>query len=231
LENLPPHNEDGASGDHLYVPWWLYREQHAGRLDFPRGYHIEFSSGKQMPGSGSFDGLEDVTGGSYGRKFKADARRYYGSFLSFNGRGEMVPNHDCFCEIDPVVKDRWGIPVLRFHWKWAGHELGQVAHMQRTFAALIEAMGGKVLDKPQGPLDAIEAAGSVIHEVGGTIMGLDPQASVTNRWSQTWDVDNLFLADGGPFCSNADKNPTLTIMALAWRAADRILYEMHKGNL
>ena len=95
--------------------------------------------------------------------------------------------------------------------------------MQRTFAALIEAMGGKVLDKPQGPLQAIEAAGSVIHEVGGTIMGGDPKTSVTNRWNQTWDVKNLFVADGGPFCSNADKNPTLTIMALSAMAADGIV--------
>ena len=166
-----------------------------------------------------------------GEKFKADARRYYGSFLSFTGRGEMIPNQDCFCEIDPVVKDRWGIPVLRFHWKWAGHELRQVAHMQKTFAAMIEAMGGKVLDKPQRPIEAIGAAGSIIHEVGGTIMGRDPKTSVTNRWNQTWDVKNLFMCDGAPFASNADKNPTLTIMALAWRTSDHILEEMRNGNL
>jgi choline dehydrogenase-like flavoprotein len=54
---------------------------------------------------------------------------------------------------------------------------------------------------------------------------------VTNRWSQAHDVRNLFIADGATFASNADKNPTLTIMALAWRTADRILDELRKGNL
>ena len=62
-------------------------------------------------------------------------------------------------------------------------------------------------------------------------MGDDPRKSVTNQWGQTWDVKNLFLTDGAPFASNADKNPTLTIMALAWRACDHLLAEMKKGNL
>jgi choline dehydrogenase-like flavoprotein len=73
--------------------------------------------------------------------------------------------------------------------------------------------------------------GKVIHEVGGTIMGADRQESVCNKWNQTWDCPNVFINDGGAFASNADKNPTLTIMALAWRASDYILEEMRKGDL
>ena len=94
LENCPPYNEDGASVMHMYMPWWLYQDQHAGRLDFPRGYHIEFGGGRRMPEAGTFDDLENFTGGSYGKKFKADVRRYYGSFMGFAGRGEMIPNED-----------------------------------------------------------------------------------------------------------------------------------------
>ena len=232
LENLPPHNEDGAGGPHVYVPWWLYREQLAGKLDFARGYHIEFGTGRQMPNIGAAAGLEHLTRGSYGRKFKEDARRYYGSYVYFSGRGEMISNEDSFCELDPVLKDKWGLPVLRFHWKWSEHELRQTAHMQKTFAELIEAMGGKVSAPPSpDPLQAIRPGGNVKHEVGGAMMGLDPKKSVTTPWGRTWDVKNLFLADGAPFCSNADKNPTLTIMALAWRTADHVLEEMQKGNL
>ncbi len=232
LENLPLHNEDGAGGDHVYAPWWLYGEQHAGTLDFPRGYHIEFSTGRRMPGLGTAAGIEQFTGGSYGKAFKADARRYYGSRVSFAGRGEMIPNADCFCEIDPTVKDKWGIPVLRFHWKWSDYELRQVAHQQKTFAELIDAMGGKMRDTPAAdPSNAIRAGGNVKHEVGGAIMGSDANTSVTNGWSQTWEVKNLFLTDGAPFCSNADKNPTLTIMALAWRTTEYALEEMRRGNV
>src|SRR6185312_10863203 len=118
LEDLPPHNEDGAGGSHFYAPWWLYREQLAGKLGFARGYHIDFGGGRRMPDIGTVANLEWLTEGSYGRQFKEDARRYYGSFVGLSGWGEMIPNNDCFCEIDPGVKDKWGIPVLRFRWKW-----------------------------------------------------------------------------------------------------------------
>ena len=64
LENLPLHNEDGAGGAHAYVPWWLYKEQLAGKLGFARGYHIEFGSGRHMPGMGVTSGIEQLTNGS-----------------------------------------------------------------------------------------------------------------------------------------------------------------------
>ena len=176
--------------------------------------------------------MEWLTGGSYGRQFKEDARRYYGSFVYFAGRGEMIPNERSFCEIDPVVKDKWGIPVLRFHWEWSEHETRQAAHMQRTFGEIIAAMGGRVEGQVQSDgRKAIAAGGEIIHEVGGAIMGRDPATSVTNQWCQSWDVKNLFITDGAPFCSNADKNPTLTIMALAWRAADHMLARMRAREL
>jgi choline dehydrogenase-like flavoprotein len=231
LENLPPMNEDGTSGMHVYVPWWLYREQHAGKYSFARGYHIELGTGKQMPGLTTLNGLEQLTGGSYGRAFKEDARRYYGSFIGMSGRGEMIPNENSYCEIDPELKDKWGIPALRFHWKWSDHEIGQVAHMRETFDNVIREMGGKPRAATQDARDFIKKGGEIIHEVGGTIMGGDAKKSVTNQYGQTWDVKNVFVTDGAPFCSNADKNPTLTIMALAWRAADYMLDEMRKGNL
>src|SRR5262249_13176142 len=85
LESLPPQNEDGAGGDHCYMPWWLYGAQQKRQLDFARGYHVEFNGGRQAPDAGIFSGLEQLTNGSYGRQFKADARRYYGSFLDFDG--------------------------------------------------------------------------------------------------------------------------------------------------
>ncbi len=232
LEGMPLHNEDGASGGHMYAPWWLYREQLAGKLGFARGYHVEFGGGRGMPGVGTAAGLEWLTGGSYGRKFREDARRYYGSFVWFDGRGEMIPNEGSYCELDPDAKDRFGIPVLRFHWKWSEHETRQAAHMQKTFGQIIEAMGGRMKDPVIADgAKAIAPGGSIIHEVGGAIMGDDASKSVTNRWGQAWDVPNLFITDGAVFASNADKNPTLTIMALAWRAADHILDRMNRKEL
>ena len=136
LENMPPHNEDGAGGPHVYSPWWLYQEQAKGKLDFARGYHIELASGRRMPGPGTIR-IEKESRGAYGRKFKEEARRYYGSYVYFAGRGEMIPNENSYCELDPLLKDKWGIPVLRFHWQWSEHETRQAAHMQKTFADII----------------------------------------------------------------------------------------------
>ncbi len=232
LENAPSYNEDGVSAFHLYIPWWLHKEALAGQLGFPRGYYIGHSGGRQMPAMGLASSVGRFSGGAYGRKLKEEARRYYGTFVSFHARGEMIPNKDSFCEVDPEKKDQWGIPVLRFHFKWSDHELNQAVHMQKTFASIITAMGGKPSRPPE--LDgarAITAGGSVNHEIGTTRMGATEKDSVLNPFCQAWEVPNLLVTDGGPFVSNPYKNPTLTILALTWRSCDHLIEEFRKGNL
>ena len=229
LEGLPPHNEDGAGGGHFYSPWWLYKENKSGKLNFARGYHIELGGSRSMPGGGN-PVPDDLGQGSYGSKFKEDARRYYGTHVGFASRGEMIPNDDCYADLDPAVKDQWGIPVLRFHWKWSSHEINQGLHAKGIFTELLESMGGKVTNTKGKFGGELDRPGSVIHEVGGAVMGDDPKKSVCDQWGRTWDVKNLFLFDGAPFASNADKNPTLTIIALAWRAAEHLVDEARKGN-
>jgi choline dehydrogenase-like flavoprotein len=84
----------------------------------------------------------------------------------------MLPNDGSFAELDPEVKDQWGIPVLRFHWKWTDFELNQVKHQQQHIRELLEAMGGKVSKSRRRCAQIDEArAATVIHEVGGAIMG------------------------------------------------------------
>ncbi len=229
LESLPSYNEDGAGGMHVYMPWWVDNK----KLDFPRGYHIEPWGGRNMPGLGFLGGIHRIQGGGYGQKLKEDYRRLYGSVVGFSGRGEMVPNKDSYCEIDPAVVDRWGIPVLRFHWRWSDYERKQARHMQQTFAEIIEAMGGTVLGKvPSREKDyGLRVGGEIIHEAGTTRMGDSPQTSVLNKWCQAHDCKNLFVADSGPFVSNAHKNMTWTILALSMRTAEHIAEERNKGNL
>src|SRR4029078_10186343 len=96
-----------------------------------------------MPGVNSFNGVVSRVEG-YGTSLKQAIRDEYGTSIGFSGRGEMIPNEKSYCEIDPEVKDRWGIPVLRFHWEWSDHELNQVRHMQATFRAILEGMGGRI---------------------------------------------------------------------------------------
>jgi len=145
----------------------------------------------------------------------------------------MIPNDQSYCEIDPDTVDRWGIPVLRFHWKWSDHEIKQVKHMHDTFEALIHEMGGTLMWKKPGPEQdyGIAPGGRIIHELGGARMGTDGKSSVVNPQCQTWDVKNLFIADGGPFVSQADKNPTWTILALSMRTGEYISTQMKQGAL
>ncbi len=224
------HNEDGVGGMHLYMPWWLDNK----KLDFPRGYHIEMWGGRHLPGYGILGGIQRFPpGGGYGKQLKDDYRRYYGSTVGFSGRGEQIPNENCYCEIDPDTVDQWGIPVLRFHWKWSDHEYKQVKHMQETFRALIGEMGGTPMS-PMPPAErgyGISNGGQIIHELGTVRMGSNPSSSVLNAQCQAHDVTNLFVVDGGPFVSQADKNPTWTILALAWRTSDYIVEQRKAGAL
>ena len=230
MTNHVPHNEEGVGGGHIYMPWWLDNRQ----LGFPRGYHIEVWGGLGQPAYGFMGGIQRYPGaGGYGAKLKDDYRRFYGATIGFSGRGEMIPNADSYCELDPAVVDQWGIPVLRFHWKWSDHEIEQVKHMQDTFRALVAAMGGEVFapmpSREQGY--GIAPGGRIIHEMGTVRMGNDPSTSALDANCRAHDCRNLFVADGGPFVSQADKNPTWTIMALAWRTADFITVQRQANAL
>ena len=229
MERIPPHNHDGTGGMHMYIPWWKYDRKN----DFPRGYHIEMGGGRELPSAGMFDDVcEEFEG--YGAELKRTCRNKYGATIDFAGRGEMIPNPDTYCEIDPEVVDQWGIPVLRFHFKWSDYEFRQARDMQETFKSIIETMGGeyRTTTAPDGQYPyGILRGGKIIHEVGTARMGADAKKSVLNSYCQAHDVKNLFLTDGAPLVTNPDKNPTLTIMALSWRASEYLLGEARKGNL
>ena len=229
LGRVPPHNHDGTGGMHMYIPWWKFDRTN----DFPRGYHIEIGGGRDLPGVGMFSSLCHREEG-YGAALKKKARESYGSAVGFAGRGEMIPNPDTYCEIDPDVVDQWGIPVLRFHFRWSEYELRQARDMQETFRSIVETMGGTYMTKTridgQYPFGILEG-GKIIHEVGTARMGADAKTSVLNGYCQAHDVKNLFVTDGASLVTNPDKNPTLTILALSWRASDYLLDEAKKGNL
>ncbi len=229
LAKVPPHNHDGVGGMHLYMPWWKFDRKN----EFLRGYHIEFDGGRRMPQVGHFHGICRHYEG-YGAPLKQKCRDLYGTFIGFSGRGEMIPNQDTYCEIDPDVVDEWGIPALRFHFKWSDNEIKMAKDMGETFKAIIEAAGGTNVtrrepsgDRPYG----ISVGGEIIHEVGTVRMGASPKTSALNGFCQAHDVKNLFVTDGACFVSNPDKNPTLTILAISWRASEYLLEEARKGNL
>jgi choline dehydrogenase-like flavoprotein len=229
LEKMPAHNHDGVGGMHMYMPWWKFNRKN----DFLRGYHIEFGGGRSMPGVGDFEDICDTAEG-YGSALKQRCRTSYGAYIGFDGRGEMIPNENSYCELDPNTVDQWGIPVLRFNWKWSDNEIKMAKDMQETFRAIVEEAGGVFQSKarPDGERPyGIADGGVIIHEIGTARMGNNPKTSVLNQYCQAHDVKNLFMTDGASFVTNPDKNPTLTIMALSWRASDYLMDQAKQGSL
>lgn len=229
------YNEDGVGGMHVYSPWWGDNS----KLDFPRGYHIEVWGGIGQPNygfgfnAGEFNKFFGLPVGGYGDKLREDVKKYYGSVIGFGGRGEGIARKENYCEIDPTTVDQFGIPVLKFNYKWSDLEVKQAKHMQDTFEELIHNMGGEPLGKKPGKDRdyGLEAPGRIIHEVGTTRMGNDRKKSVTNKFNQLHDADNVFVVDAGPFVSQADKNCTWTILALSWRASDYIIEQLKQQNI
>lgn len=229
------YNEDGVGGMHVYSPWWGDNS----KLDFPRGYHIEVWGGIGQPNYGfgfnpnEFNKFFGLPTGGYGEGLRNDVKKYYGAVIGFGGRGEAIAREDNYCEIDPTTVDEFGIPVLRFNYKWSDYERKQAKHMQETFEELIHNMGGEVLGaRPSKEEDyGLLAPGRIIHEVGTTRMGDDPKRSVTNKFNQLHDANNVFVVDAGVFVSQADKNCTWTILALSWRASEYIVDQLKQQNL
>ena len=235
LINRKTYNEDGVGGMHVYSPWWLDNK----KLDFPRGYHIEVWGGLGAPSYGTgfnvnsfnkFFGINKA--GGYGDVLRNDMKKYYGSTIGLSGRGESIAMKSNYCEIDPNKVDKYGVPVLRFNYQWTDNEIKQAKHMQDTFEEIIHNMGAISLwNKPGKESNyGLTKPGQIIHEVGTTRMGSDPKDSVVNEFERLHDVSNVYVVDAGPFVSQADKNPTWTIMALAMRSSEHIVEEFKKQN-
>jgi choline dehydrogenase-like flavoprotein len=234
------YNEDGVGSVHIYSPWWLDNK----KLNFPRGYHIEYGGGMHMPSYGFGGGIQDMNGavpgrdgkkkdgGGYGASLKDDYRRFFGTQVGMAGRGTAIAHVGNYCEIDPNVVDKYGIPVLRFHYKWSNDEIAQAKHMQETFQEVLHGMGA-IYGEMQGPETnyGLEAPGKIIHEVGTIRMGDDPKKSALNKWCQAHDCKNLFVVDAAPFVQQGDKNATWTILALSMRTAEYILQQRKKLNV
>ena len=164
--------------------------------------------------------------GGYGDHLRDDVNTtvlWWGSPVG----AESIAMKDNYCEIDPITVDEFGIPVLRFNYKWSDFEKKQAVHMHDTFEEIFENMGGIVLGKSPVRIKTLKITpGGSSHEVGTTRMGSDPKTSVVNEFERLHDVDNVFVVDAGPFVSQADKNPTWTIMALSWRTSEFIIEEL-----
>jgi gluconate 2-dehydrogenase alpha chain len=162
------------------------------------------------------------------RDFIARAYAHHGAMVA---QTENLPYPDQTIDLDPDVRDAWGLPAPRVTYDWRRpNERARVAFVQKKLVEIGQAMGGvEVWPAPVSPAGAPGA-----HHEGGTRMGSDPKDSVVNKYGQTWDHHNLFLVGSSTYPTmGTGFNPTLTIEALAYMTADAIVnrYRKNPGQL
>jgi choline dehydrogenase-like flavoprotein len=214
-----PHTLDDGRPGGFYLA--RFRNLTEKNPNFIRGYGFEGESGQTM-----FPGHAFSTNG-FGKDFKKSVRDHAGAFISMGGFGEVLARYENYVEIDPDQKDRWGIPVLRFNYKFGDNERKMAKDMSETAKQMFEDAGIQII----GVDDEVLTEGWSIHEMGTARMGTDPKKSVVNQHQQSHDVKNLFVVDGSTHVSAANQNPTWTIMALCWRSCDYLADQLGKGNL
>lgn len=210
--------DDGRPGG-FYVP--RFRNLTTKSNGFIRGYGFEGGSGTTI-----FPG-EAIGQPGFGASYKKKVRDYAGAFISMGSFGEVLSRYENQVELDPVVKDRWGIPTLRFSYKFGDNEKKMAADMADAAQEMFTEAGIEIISVDRQVL----TEGWSIHEMGTARMGNDPQTSVLNQFQQSHDVKNLFVVDGSSHVSAACQNPTWTIMALAWRSCDYLADQLKRGAL
>jgi glucoside 3-dehydrogenase (cytochrome c) catalytic subunit len=212
-----PHTLDDGRPGGFYVA--RFRNLKDDKLPFIRGYGFEGSSGSSMYPSTGAPG--------FGASYKKHVRDYAGAYISMGGFGEVLARYENYMDLDPEVKDKWGIPVLRFHYKFGDNEKKMCADMVEQARAMFDEAGFEIIDRDRGIL----TEGWSIHELGTSRMGTDPKTSVVNQFQQSHDVKNIFVVDGSTHVSASCQNPTWTIMALCWRSCDYLADQFKKGDL
>ena len=213
-----PHTLDDGRPGGFYIP--RFRNLSDRQPGFIRGYGFEGGGGDKLfpPSAGT---------AGFGAAYKRHVRDYAGAHISMGGFGEVLARYESYVDLDPAVRDAWGIPVLRFHYQFSDNEKKMAEDMAVTAKEMFEEAGIEVLSVNRELL----TEGWSIHELGTARMGDDPKTSVLNQFQQSHDVKNLFVVDGSSHVSASCQNPTWTIMALAWRSCDHLADELKQGNL
>jgi gluconate 2-dehydrogenase alpha chain len=160
----------------------------------------------------------------WGAKWKDAVRDNYLSALKpgTGVHGSMYSYRDVYVDLDPTYRDRFNRPLARITMDFHDNEIKQNAFLTDKFAEIFRAMGAQQVNKiyRKAPYDVTEY--QTTHLCGGAIMGTDPRTSAVNRYSQSWDVPNLFVMGASNFPQNAGYNPTGTVAALAFWSAQAI---------
>jgi choline dehydrogenase-like flavoprotein len=222
---LPPlkgsaiRNDDGKAGG-LYIP--NFNNVSSTAKTFIRGYGMSASGG-----AGLFPAFAPQTPG-FGSDFKKKVKELYPAYARvWLSGGEMLARKENFVELDPEIRDHWGIPVLKIHCTHSDNDRALYADFFERAQELFHAAKGEITSaKPK-----IGVPGSLIHEVGTCRMGDDPRKSVLNSFCQTHDIRNIYVFGGSCFVTTGDKHPTLTMLALTARGCDHLIDSVKRNDI
>ncbi|MGH7453042.1 MAG: GMC oxidoreductase [bacterium] len=204
----------------VYIPRFRNVDEKSKHPDFLRGYGCQAGASR----SGWHRGSSML---GFGAEFKRALQQPGPWRMWIGGWGEHLPRYENYAELDPQLKDEWGIPLLKIHCAWSDNEQKMRQDMAVSAAVMLEACGAKDINA----FVENNPPGLCIHEMGTARMGRDPKTSVLNGYCQAHDVPNLFVTDGSVMASSACQNPSITYMALTARACDYAVKEMKRGNL
>jgi glucoside 3-dehydrogenase (cytochrome c) catalytic subunit len=235
LKGGPARLDDGKMSG-ITIPNFQNFDAKTQRKDFIRGYVMNATGGQteypqfaaNLPG--------------YGSEWKKEVKsRYVAQARVWIAGGEMLARKENFVELDPEVKDKWGIPVLKIHFTHSDNDYKIIEDFQQKAEELFRKAGGEIIPGPATPAGfpggagaprargvrggnaARRPLGGSIHEVGTARMSVSAKDGVLNSYCQTHDIPNLYVFGGNAFPSTGDKHPTLTMMALTARGCDHLV--------
>jgi len=216
LVGTPVVNDDGT-GTHGAIANLYYEQSHR---DFARGYAIYV--GCQRP---QIPGMLGVVRGM-GDDFKKRVRQIYPAMVYLGATGEVLAHRENYVDLDPDRQDEYGLPLPRFHFRFHENDLAMARDALDKCRSILEAAGGARLAPRQPPRPVLDG-----ENVGGLArMGDDPATSVVDRSNRCHDVKNLWILDGASFTSGAEKNPALTVIAVAMRGAHYLAEALRKSE-
>lgn len=215
LLGRPEGNDDGAT-DHATIPRFAHPR---GRRDYVGGFGAQV----QYADPSYPHHARRVTG--FGAAYKRRVRDLQPAMLQMGGFGKVIAQHENRVMVDPARRDAHGIPIPVVQFTYAGNDRALWRDMGATLEEIFHEAGTELFFKDE------RMNGFASHEVGTCRMGTDPRASVLTPFNQAHEVPNLFVVDGSAFVTFPEKNPTLTIMALAVRASRHIAERRRKGEL
>jgi choline dehydrogenase-like flavoprotein len=223
LYGTRPQNDRGIGGEHMYMPRFNHLPGH--KRDYLRGFGMQFwGTGSSPDGAGHY--ATRLPG--FGAAFKKDVKRRYPSWFELHPFGEVLPYAHNRITVDESKTDRYGVPLAHIDYRIGDNERKMAEHMSDTLEEMMKAMGAEVVNYQRNKLDFM---GSAIHEHGTCRMGDDPKRSALNKFNQMHEVKNVFVVDGSSFPNASEKNPTLTILAISWRATDYLADQIKAGTL